>query len=372
MINKIKQIIIICIIFTLCVLLCRCTYIDNFIKDYQTVKESSFTETTNITTIPTIPSTQSTKTTTQPKTIDITMSFLGDCMLASYRGEVSSTSLNGYIETKDPTYFFEKVYNIISADDFTLANLENVVTDNPLKESYKNYSPAYWFKAPTKSIKILKVSSIEGVSLDNNHFGDYGEQGKQDTIEALNKYGILYGLNDNIIYFEKQGFTVAFICEGLWAESQANTIINRLNVAKEKSDYQVVFFHGGTEKLHKPEEWKVRACYKIVDAGADLVIGGHPHVLQPTEVYDGVNIVYSLGNFCYGGHSKPENATIIYQIKLNIDINTKQVISSEPNIIPCYVFTGSRNNYQPTPITPDTENYNNIMEFIMNERDSPV
>ena len=97
MINKIKQIIIICIIFILCVLLCHCTYIDNFIKDYQTVKETSFTETTNITTISTVSTTQSTTTVTQPQTTDIVMSFLGDCMLASYKGEVSSTSLNGYI-----------------------------------------------------------------------------------------------------------------------------------------------------------------------------------------------------------------------------------------------------------------------------------
>lgn len=369
--NKFKQLIFICIILVLCILLCQCTYIESFVNDYQNVSviESSSIPTTNSNTtctqsVSTIPS--------KPQTFNITISFLGDCMLASYKGETNKNSLNGYIESKDPNYFFEKVYSVVSTDDFTLANLENVFTDNPLKEVYKDYSPAYWFKAPTKAANILKVSSIEAVSIDNNHIGDYGDQGREDTIDALNNYGIEYGINDKIVYYEKEGFTIAFICEGLWSESQTITIINRLEIAKDNSDYQVVFFHGGTEKIHEPEQWKIRACHKIVDAGADLVIGGHPHVLQPREIYNGVEIVYSLGNFCYGGHNKPENATIIYQMNLTIDSNSLQVKEHNSNIIPCYVFTGNRNNYQPTIIEQNAEEYINIMNFMNNNRNSPI
>lgn len=298
----------------------------------------------------------------EDNTFNIKLSFSGDCMLASYKGEYTSNSFNKLSETKDPSYFFDKVSHIFKSDDFTLVNLENVFTDRPLKEVYKDYSPAYWYKSPTKNANILKVAGIEGVSIDNNHTYDYGKEGQSDTIDAIKSVGIDYGIGGKIIYYTKNDFTVAFICDGLWATYHEKYIIDALKEASEVSDYQVVFFHGGTEKVHEPEQWKIDSCHKIVDAGADLVLGCHPHVLQPREVYNGVEIIYSLGNFCYGGSSRPENATIIYQMNLTID--NHEVKNEISTIIPCYVYTGSRNNYQPTPIDPNDENYDKILSFI--------
>ena len=82
-----------------------------------------------------------------------------------------------------------------------------------------------------------------------------------------------------------------------------------LEEANANSDYQVVYCHGGEEKVHAYEDWKQASCHNLVDHGADLVIGSHPHVLQPMETYNGVNIVYSLGNFIFGGNNYPENRT---------------------------------------------------------------
>lgn len=357
------------ILVVLLLLFCGCgsnNYSNSSSNSTATTKNTTTSASTTQTTIST------TTTTSAPEYFSIKLSFAGDCMLASYKGEYTNYSFNQLAKDNPPEYFLQNVSSIFSEDDFSLVNLENVFTDSSLEEVYKNYSPAYWFKSPKKNAEILKAGGIEAVSIDNNHIGDYGTQGQEDTIDALNTYEIEYGIDDKIIYYQKNGFTVSFICEGLWYEGQSSSIISKIKIAEENSDYQVVFFHGGTEKIHQPEQWKVNACHKIVNAGADLVIGGHPHVLQPREVYNGVEIVYSLGNFCYGGHTKPENATIIYQVELLINEEDMSIKEYNSNIIPCYVFTGNRNNYQPEIIDTNSQDYQNIIDFMNNKINSPV
>lgn len=305
----------------------------------------------------------------EPKSFDIKITFTGDCLLASYMNQTTSGSFNEYSNNNDPSYFFEKVKPIFEKDDITIINLENVFTDQNLKEVKKDHNPAYWYRSKTSNTDILTGSSVEAVSLANNHFGDYGNQGRVDTINAVEKAGLLYGNNDNTFYFEKNGYKIAFICHGLWGEWQADAIINRIKEAESQSDFQVVFYHGGKERIHAPEQWKINASRKLVDNGADLVIGNHPHVLQPMENYNGVDIVYSMGNFCFGGNRRPENRTIIYQITLNIS-NEGILESKNSEIIPCYVYTGDVNNYQPMIIENETEKQN-VLDFMHWERNSP-
>ena len=283
----------------------------------------------------------------------IDLSIVGDCLLATHKGQTYKGSFSWYAARQEPAYFFEKVYDIFSADDCTIVNLENVLTDRPLKEKEKSTDPAYWFKAPAANAGILAQNSVEAVSLANNHTGDYGEAGRRDTARAVEAAGLPYGTNDETVYLEKNGFTIALICHGLWNEGQASQIIRRLNAAAENSDYQIVFFHGGTEGTHDVEDWKQRACRRLADAGADLVVGCHPHVLQPMEVYNGVNIVYSLGNFCYGGNRRPENRTVICRAVLTVEGG--QLADEAVEFIPCYVYTGNTNNWQPAPITDEAE-----------------
>ena len=307
----------------------------------------------------------------EPKTFDIDMTFVGDCMLSTYKGQYYEGSFSWYAANYPNTYFFEKVQDYFSNDNFTVVNLENVLTDNDLSEVWKDHSPAYWYKAPTSNANILTASSIEAVSLANNHFGDYGNQGRIDTMNAVSAVGLPYGTNDETIYLEKDGYTIAVICHGLWSEWQASQIITRIEEASQKSDYQIVFYHGGTERIHSPEQWKIRASRSLVDAGADLVIGNHPHVLQPMEMYNGVRIIYSLGNFCFGGSKSPENRTIIYQLHLTIDKKTGELDSWTDEIIPCYVYTGNTNNWQPAPITDEVVKQK-VIDFMNWEVDSPL
>lgn len=306
----------------------------------------------------------------EPKSFNIKMTFAGDVMIASYKNQTTDGSFNTYAANKSPTYFFEKVEPIFEEDDITIVNLENVLTDKNLKEVPKDHNPAYWFRSKTSNTDILTSSSIEAVSLANNHYGDYGTQGRLDTVEAVEKAGLLYGHNDKTFYFEKNGYKIAFICHGLWGEWQANDIVKRIKEAETQSDFQVVFYHGGKERLHAPEEWKIRASRKLVDNGADLVVGNHPHVLQPMENYNGVDIIYSMGNFCYGGSRRPENRSILYQIELTIS-NDGVLEGKTSEIIPCYVYTGDVNNYQPTPIEDEVVKQK-VLDFMSWKVNSPL
>lgn len=302
---------------------------------------------------------------------EVKFTIAGDCMLATYKGEVRNGSFSSKALEGNWEYFLDGVDEYFEADDFTIVNLENVLTDSKVSPVQKNHSPAYWFKAPTENTKILTAQSVEVVNLANNHTGDYGQTGRTDTIKAVENAGLLWGNNDKTLYVEKNGFRIAMIFHGLWSEGQAGAIVDRIEAAKENSDFQIVYYHGGKERLHTPEEWKQRASRKLVDAGADLVIGNHPHVLQPMEIYKDVPIIYSMGNFCYGGSSRPENRTILYQYTLTVDPASHAVLSAEGTMIPCYVYTGAVNNYQPSVITDEAEKQK-VLDFMSWDRESPM
>ena len=302
---------------------------------------------------------------------DIKLTFLGDMILAKQRDISPSGRFDEYAEKNPPEYFLSKVKDILSADDFTVANLENVLSDRELPPREKNYNPSFWFKSKASNVNVLTTSSVEAVFLANNHIMDYGIQGFNDTVDTVTNAGLKYGTEENTMYLEKNGFKIAVICAGLWYQYDVNKIVNLIKGAEQNSHFQVVFFHGGTERLHAPEEFKVNAAHTFVDNGADLVVGGHPHVLQPREIYNGVEIVYSVGNFCYGGALRPENRTVIYQYTLNVNPETLSTETHSSEIIPCYVYTGSINNYQPAPITDETHKQK-VLEFMDGKTDSPI
>lgn len=300
-------------------------------------------------------------------TKNITISFLGDCILATYCGMKNQGSFNYMAEKVPSSYFFEKAMPIIGSDNFTIANCENVFTDSPLTEIKKDYSPAFWFKNNTKYAKILSDNSIDAVTIANNHLNDYGKQGYDDTIKALEDANVKW-TDGNPVILEKNGIRIAVIGITFWGG--LDNTINQLKALENKVDASIVFFHAGEEKVHIPEQEKVNTCYKLIDNGADLVIGAHPHVLQPFEEYKGKHIVYSLGNFCYGGNNYPENRTIIFQETFTFNDNST-LISQKENIIPFYVYTGKINNYQPTPIE-DEKIKDNVLNFMYRKTDTLI
>lgn len=305
----------------------------------------------------------------------IKLSFIGDCMLATYGGEDYEGSLNWYADNYPTTYFFDEVRTIFEADDFTIANCENVFTDEDLPQREKPWKRVFWFRSKKKNARIFADNSIEAVTIANNHLYDYSDEGAEDTREALNEAGVLWGEDENIIYLEKDGYRLAVICistcgmkGGGGNLEEARSKLQYLKEAQEHSDFQIVYYHGGTEKSYKIEDWCVEMAKEYIDEGADLILGAHPHVLQPLGEYNGVDIAYSLGNFCYGGHNAPKNRTIIYQY--TIEVVDDEVASKTYNIIPCYVYTRSTNNWQPD-IIEDEDQINRVLLFMKAERSDP-
>ena len=304
-----------------------------------------------------------------PVVSTIKLTIVGDCLITSDKGITTPGSFLAKCKEGDWEWFLGGVRDWFEDDDFTIVNLENVITDNPLTEKPKDHSPAYWYRGPTENMQILTSSSVEVCNLSNNHTGDYDTQGAQDTIQACKDYGLEYGTNERTVYLEKDGYRIALICNGLWYEGQEQTIIKRLKVAEENSDFQIVYYHGGTERVHVVEDWRVRSSRRLVDAGADLVIGNHPHVLQPMEEYNGVTIIYSMGNFCWGASKHPENRTGMYRFELTI--TDGELTAAEGNFIPCYVYTGDSNNWRPEVITDETDKQA-VLDYMHGLRSSPI
>ncbi len=300
-----------------------------------------------------------------PAPVSVTLSFVGDCMLATDRGGEYAGSFNKLAKEVEPSYFFENFKEIFGSDDWTVANLENVFTDDPdATIRAKNHSPAYWYKSTAKNTEILTEGSIEVVSLANNHSLDYGDIGYKDTREALEAANILWGDNDNVLILQKEDFRIALYCCTFWYKGYERVIIE--NIKKVDADYRIVYFHGGTERVHVPDEWKAEGARRMIDGGVDLVIGGHPHVLQPIEEYKGKIIVHSLGNFCFGGSRREENRTIVYRVELTAVGGEVTEFSDE--IIPSYVYTEL---YKPGIITAEAE-IEAVNAFLYDGAESPL
>ena len=298
--------------------------------------------------------------------VTLTVSVVGDCTLGTDENFDYDTSLNAYFESYGKEYFFQNVKSIFEADDLTIANNEGTFT-----ESYDREDKTFAFKAPASFAGIYSCSSVEAVNTANNHSHDYGEQSFLDTMDALDAEGIVHFGYDETAVMDVKGVKVGLIGiyelnDHLERKQQLEDNINK--VKDEGAELVIVIFHWGNEKETVPDSNQTTLGRLAIDLGADLVCGHHPHVLQGVEEYKGKNIVYSLGNFCFGGNSSPSDMdTMIFQQTFTITNDGVQD-DNVTNIIPCSISSASDyNNYQPTPAEGDEKT--RIMEKIQ-ERSS--
>ena len=286
--------------------------------------------------------------------VSLTLSVVGDCTLGTDETFDYDTSLNAYYENYGADYFLQNVKDIFSADDLTIANFEGTLTDSDERED-----KTFAFKAPASYASILTSGSVEAVNTANNHSHDYGEQSFNDTLAALDDAGIVHFGYDETAVMDVKGIKVGLVgiyelYDHLEREQQLKD-----NIAKVKADGAqliVVIFHWGNETETVPDSNQTTLGRIAIDEGADLVCGHHPHVLQGIETYKGKNIVYSLGNFCFGGNSSPSDMdTMIYQQTFTIDADGVKK-DNVTNISPCSISSAAYdgyNNYQPTPAEGD-------------------
>ncbi len=207
----------------------------------------------------------------------------------------------------------------------------------------------YTFRAHPSRVEILKELGVDIVSLANNHSYDYGEQSLIDTMTTLKQAGILYyGAGHDLdeamtpVYFEIEGKIIAYVAAsraeknkmtpqatedapGILRCYDTDLFVQTIKEAKEKSDYVIAYVHWGTEFTYELEKVQLTTGKEYLDAGADVVIGAHPHCLQGIEYYAGKPIIYSLGNFWFNGQT-------VDTMLLNIhfyDDNTEELIELE-------------------------------------------
>ena len=281
------------------------------------------------------------------ESVSITVSMVGDCTLGTDVNFDQSTSFDAFYQMKnDPGYFFQNVKDIFTADDLTVANMEGTLTT-----SNDRQQKTFAFKGDPSYTEILTRGGVEATNLANNHSHDYGDQSYEDTIQYLEAAGITTFGYDRTAVMDVKGIKVGLIGiyelkDGLGRQQQ---VIDTIQEVKDQgAQVIIVSFHWGTEKSNVPDDIQKTLAHLAIDQGADLVVGHHPHVLQGIEKYQGKNIVYSLGNFCFGGNKNPSDKdTMIFQQTFTVE-NGKLAEDDVTNIIPCSLSSESGyNNYQP-------------------------
>lgn len=264
------------------------------------------------------------------KTGNTTISFIGDVSLAD----------NWYIMPK----YDERnkgIYGILSEDtvkimnetDIMVANSEFTISNRGEKMPGKYYN----FRASPKRIPIYNEMGVDLLTLANNHVYDFGEIAFNDMIDSLNEYKIPYiGAGKNIdeakkpYYFIINGYKISFVNAtraekiiltpaatdnngGVLRCYDPTDFTNLIKEEKQKSDYVIALIHWGREDSHSLEQVQIDTSKQYIEAGADIIIGTHAHVLQGIEFYQDKPIIYNLGDFIFNNETKD---TGIFQIKL--------------------------------------------------------
>lgn len=291
----------------------------------------------------------------EPEPEYFTISLVGDNTISNANGSSNFSNAVG----DDMGYPYANTKEYFENDDLSIANLECVLSDKRL------YSDSLFsFLAPTKNAEILNKGSIEFVTTANNHTRDFGQTGIDDTAAALEKAGISYGLDGETSIIK----TESGLCVGIYCATGSSTNSDRISNAVSKmrgegAEFIICALHWGDEGKYRPTEYQKSLAHAAIDAGADLVYGSHPHVLQPVEEYGDGLILYSLGNWCFGGNSWPKDLdTAIIQVTVMRDLDGKISIYGY-DFVPCSMSSANngRNDYKPTPYAPGSEAYKRVI-----------
>lgn len=300
--------------------------------------------------------------TTAPASGTIVLSWVGDTILGTDDKFSGLTLPAAWAQSgKDPDYFFQNVKKYFTADDLTIANVEVSLTNSRRKRD-KGGGEVYHFRGEPAIAKTLSAGGVEVATLANNHTWDYGPKGFKDTTAALDAAGVGYFGAGNPGYDgsrfdlpmirEVRGIPVGLVGYQTWQDTPATRAKIRRDLKKLRARGAAVvipYFHWGIEAVHEPYEVQRDLARVAIDAGADAVIGTHPHVLQSMDVYRGKLIAYSLGNFAFGGNTNPaDKRTVVLQTRLTVAGG--KVTGVDYRAIPTRLSrVEDYNDYVPTP-----------------------
>ncbi len=263
------------------------------------------------------------------------------------------------IEQNGMDYPFQHIRPMLEEADVIFANLEA-----PFTTGGHPFPKKYNFRVPPKMAEVLKAGGINLVSLANNHILDYGVEGLTETLETLKQWGIYFvgagldlqearkpailSIGDQKIGFLAYSLTFP---EEFWAtDSTAGTcfpfhhfVFQDVQDLKKEVDWVIISCHWGQELMDRPKPYQITLAHQLIDAGADVILGHHPHVIQGIEIYRGKPIVYSLGNFIFGSYSENAKVSMLVEIRFQTDA------TYELRIHPINVYN-KEVEFQPKPL----------------------
>ena len=277
----------------------------------------------------------------------ITVFAVGDIMLDRGVEYVIERNAKG-----DFTFPFRKIANDLKKADILFGNLESIVASRGSK-----IGSIYSFRADPKAIEGLVYAGFDVLSVANNHTLDYGRAGMEDSVQKLQDAGIVAvgaGLNANEAFSVKikevRGTKIGFLAftnlgPAVWRAGNNSSgiawvgtedreqIIKNIQEAEETVDVLIVSFHWGQEYTSRPDAFQSSFGKALIDGGADIVIGHHPHVIQPVERYKNGWIAYSLGNFVFDqGFSEETMKGLLLEILIEdkkiTEVNQKEITIS--------------------------------------------
>ena len=289
----------------------------------------------------------------------LTLSFIGDCSIGEaiqYKGNE-----NGYTWLLDQNGFdwpFSLLRPYLDQDDYTFANLEVVFT-----ERTRHQDKTFPLVGAPRYAEVLLHSGIDAVNTVNNHCFDFYQEGYEDTLAALDAigfphFGSVYVTNksrcqDVLLTAEVQGVKIGALGFTYPQDSDLKLIESRIaSLREEGCQLVIVSLHWGRETHAMPEGWQLKFARNVIDLGADVIWGHHPHVLQPIQFYHGKPILYSMGNFTFGTmSSKVDRDTAIVQLTYGLAEEGPALKTLQA--IPCR--TTGIGDYRPYELTEQEE-----------------
>ena len=271
------------------------------------------------------------------------LSFAGDCTLGTNHGTWGKSGSFPAVMEQMGDNPFSGVRELFTDDDFTFVNLECALTDYnvPAEKTYRFRGlPAYG--------AFLTDGGIEAVTLANNHSLDYGKTGLADTRRVLEELGVAAGGDgETFLYTTQRGLIVGVYTA--FHLSRSGILRGIESLKAQGAEVIVTAFHAGTEGDYTPNDNQRYWFRYAAECGAHIVYNSHPHVLQPMEYYGESLILYSMGNFCFGGNRNPSDKdTAIVQVLVERQ-EDGSVRLKEVTAQPCSVSSRSdRNDYHPT------------------------
>lgn len=263
-----------------------------------------------------------------PKTFTVTLA--GDTTLGSTDDlRKRDDCFERVAEEKGYGWFFSGLETLFATDDMTLVNFEGTLTEETQKKEKK-----FNFKGPAEYTDILTLGSVEAVTVANNHTLDYGTKGRDDTIANLENAGITVSGNGQLGVFEKDDVKVGMTGYCFPYKDGKKDISKDVKALREMGCQIVIAsFHWGSEYREDFTGEQRSIGRAAIKAGADIVVGHHPHIVQGIEAYEDSYILYSVGNLVFGGNVDPDDRDA-YAARVTFTVHEDRAEAPEVTIVP--------------------------------------